>query len=263
MSDRRPLALVTGASSGIGLELARLHAARGGDLVVAARRIDRLEALRDEVADAHGAACEVIGIDLAEPGAPTRLYDMIRERGLELDYLINNAGFGGVGRYHERDWAAHLSMIQVNIVALAELTRAALPSMVERGRGRVLNVASVAGYVPGPLQAVYYASKSFVVSFSEALDEELKATGVTVTALCPGLTDTEFFDAANMGRAEALKFPRASAASVARVGYDGMLKGRRVVISGFQNWLLVHLALRFLPRRLMTRLSFEVMRKRE
>lgn len=259
----RPLALVTGASSGIGKEIARLHAERGGDLILVARRQDRLEALRDELADAHAAVSHVFAADLSVPGAGRSLFDSVRGAGLEVDYLINNAGFGGVGRYHEQDWERHRSMIQVNITALAELTHAFLPGMIERRSGRILNVASVAAYVPGPLQSVYYASKSFVVSFSEALDAENAGSGVTVTALCPGLTDTEFFDAAGMGRANSLRLPRMSAKRVARVGYDAMLKGRRVAIPGMKDWLLANVALRFLPRRLTTRLSHEIMRARE
>lgn len=258
----RPIALVTGASSGIGMEIARLHASRGGDLVLVARREDRLIALRDELAQAHDAMCHVIASDLSEPGAAGTLYDAVRAEGVRVDYLVNNAGFGAAGRFHALEWERHRAMIQVNVTALSELTHAFLPEMLERGSGRILNVASVAGYVPGPLQPVYYASKAFVVSFSEAIDAENAGTGVSVTALCPGMTETEFFDTAGMTRAQTMRLPRMSAQRVARIGYDGMLKGRRVVIPGLNNWLLVNVALRFLPRRLTTRASLELMRAR-
>lgn len=259
----RPLALVTGASSGIGLELARLHAERGGDLILVARREDRLNELRDELADAHQATSLVIASDLAVPDSARRIFDAVQHAGLEVDYLINNAGFGGIGRYHEQDWERHRSMIQVNITSLAELCHLFLPGMIERGRGRILNVASVAGYVPGPLQPVYYASKAFVVSLSEAIDAENSDNEVSTTVLCPGMTDTEFFDAAGMGKAQALRLPRMSARRVAEIGYGAMLKGRRVSIPGMNNWLLVHVALRLLPRRLTTWMSHEMMRVRE
>jgi len=261
MSDR-PLALVTGASSGIGMEIARLHAARGGDLIVVARRRDRLEALKRELWEKHSTTTHVLESDLSVPGAGSALHEAVTARSLEVDYLINNAGFGGVGLYHEQPWELHRSMMQVNVVALAEITHCFLPRMVERGSGRILNVASVAGFVPGPLQPVYYASKAFVVSFSQALDDELRSSSVHVTALCPGLTQTEFFDAAGLERAQALRFPRMSASRVARVGYDAMLKGRRIAIPGVLNWFIVNVALRYLPRRLTTRASWHTMHAR-
>ena len=258
----RALALVTGASSGIGMELARVHAAHGGDLVLVARREGRLAALRDELASAHGATSEIVVMDLAEPDAGTRLHEIVRGRGLAVDYLINNAGFGGVGRFDEQDWARSRSMIQVNVMALAELTHRFVGDMVERGSGRVLHVGSVAGFVPGPLQATYYASKAFVNSFGEALDAELRGTGVSVTTLCPGLTDTEFHDGAAMRGTGAFRFPKMTAARVAEAGYRGMLRGRRVVVTGLGNKLVVHVALRLLPRRVATWASMELLRKR-
>jgi short-subunit dehydrogenase len=230
--------------------------------VLVARRRDRLEALRDELASAHDATSEIVAMDLAEPGAGTRLHELVVERGLAVDYLVNNAGFGAVGRFDRQDWERSLSMIRVNIVALAELTHRFVGDMVERGSGRVLNVASVAGFVPGPLQATYYASKAFVVSFSEALDAELAGTGVTVTALCPGMTATEFHDGAHMRGTGAMRFPRAAASGVARAGYDGMLRGRRLVVPGLMNKLIVHVGPRVLPRRLATWASMELLRKR-
>lgn len=261
-AQARPVALVTGASSGIGLELARLHARRGGDLILVARRLDRLESLAADVERAHGATSTCIQLDLSESDAPARLHADIRRRAIRVDYLVNNAGFGAIGRFDELDWASQAAMIQVNVTSLAALTHLFLGDMLARASGRILNVASVAGFVPGPFQAMYYATKAFVVSFSEALDAELRATGVTVTALCPGMTDTEFFEAAGMEGSRATAFARQSAADVARIGYDGMLRGKRVVVPGLSNKLLVHGALKLLPRRLTTSLSKELGRRR-
>ncbi len=186
MTIERETALVTGASSGIGAELARIHAAHGGNLMMIARRRDKLEALKAELEKTYGIAVYLLVQDLAEAGAAQQVHDHVRSLGLAVDILVNNAGFGHWGPFHEQDWSVNEAMIKVNILALAALTRVFVPDMVARGHGRVLNVASMAGFVPGPLHAVYYASKAFVVSFSEALANELAGTGVTVTVV-PGL----------------------------------------------------------------------------
>lgn len=229
--EARKVALVTGASSGIGMELARVHAERGGDLVVVARRRDRLETLKKEVQDKHHANVTVIVKDLTEPGATSEVYEEVKRAGVEVDYLINNAGFGGRGKFHEQDWEWNLAMINLNVVALTALTRFFLPDLIKRREGRVLNVSSTASLVPGPLQAIYYATKAYVTSFSNAVAHELRHTNVTVTALLPGPTETEFSDVAGTGRTRL--FARASnARAVAEDGYAGMLAGKLNVISG-------------------------------
>jgi short-subunit dehydrogenase len=211
-------ALVTGASSGIGEWLAREHAQRGGDLVLVARRGERLEALAAELREGHGIEVTVIAMDLGVPGAAEQLMQACDDANLQIDVLINNAGFGGHGRFVERGLDKDLQMMQLNMVALTELTYHCLQGMVERGEGRVLNVGSTAGFLPGPLQAVYYATKAFVNSFSQAIAQELKGTGVTVTVLCPGPVATEFVEAADLDGLSAFK-SAPGPESVARKGY--------------------------------------------
>jgi short-subunit dehydrogenase len=261
MAREKKTALVTGASSGIGAELARVHAEHGGDLVIVARRQDRLEALRAELEKAHGTAVHVLVKDLAQAHAALQIRDELQARGVRVDYLVNNAGFGSRGFFHEQDWAVNEAMIHVNILALAALTRMFVPDMVERHSGRVLNVASMAGFAPGPLHAVYYASKAFVISFSEAIANELRRTGVTVTALCPGFTGTEFGQVAGV---EGIRsFSRTfSAREIAEIGYEAMLKGKTLVVPGVLNRLFIHGLLRLAPRKLTTRISRRLMEKR-
>jgi short-subunit dehydrogenase len=261
MSGERKTALITGASSGIGAELARVHAERGGDLVVIARRQDKLEALRAELEKAHRVTVHVLVKDLSESDAAQQIRDELRARGVRVDYLMNNAGFGYRGFFHKQDWAVNEAMIRVNILALAALTRMFVPQMIERHGGRVLNVASMAGFVPGPLQAVYYASKAFVISFSEAIANELRGTGVTVTVLCPGFTETEFGQVS--GTAGIRSFSKTfSAREVAEVGYKAMLKGRTVVVPGILNRFFIHGLLRLSPRKITTRTSRRLMERR-
>ncbi len=254
-------ALITGASSGIGESLARIHAAKGGDLVLVARRKDRLEALKTELETAHGITVHVLVEDLAAAGAAERIFAATEEAGLEIDVLVNNAGFGGHGKFHERDLARDRAMMQVNMVALVELTHLYVQGMVRRGSGKILHVASTAGFMPGPLQAVYYATKAFVVSFSQAIAEELSGTGVTSTALCPGAVDTGFVAASDLEGAALFQKPGASAESVATCGYDAMARGDLVKINdaglGFALGWIVPL----LPRRLALTLSRKAMEK--
>lgn len=261
MAQERKTALVTGASSGIGEELARVHAERGGDLVILARRREKLESLRDELQDAHGVTVHALPKDLTQDGAANQVVEELQSRGIALDYLINNAGFGYHGFFHEQDWSRNEAMIRLNVLALTALTRFLIPQMIERGSGRILNVASMAGFVPGPLQAVYYATKAFVVSFSEATAEELSNTGVTVTALCPGPTRTEFTQQADMKGVRLLE-RMASAREVAVTGYDAMLRGKTVVVPGLLGKLVIHGLLRLSPRKLTTAISRAAMEKR-
>jgi len=192
-------ALITGASSGIGRELARIHAERGGNLVIIARRHANLIELKKELEKKYAVKITVIAKDLSQPSAPQEIYNEVKKAGIEIDFLINNAGFGGLGKFYQRSWEQDLAMIQVNIVALTNLCRLFLPEFVKRNHGKILNVSSTASLVPGgPLQAVYYATKAFVTSFSNALFEELANTKITVTALLPGATATEFKKVANL-----------------------------------------------------------------
>ncbi len=239
-SVNRPLALVTGASSGIGADLARTLAARGYDLVVVARSEDRLQVLAQEL-DQHNATVHVETDDLALPGAAARLSERIQATGRTVEVLVNNAGFGLAGPFHQSSPAELSGMIAVNITALTELSREFIPGMIERRRGRVLNVASLAAFQPGPYMAVYYATKAYVLSLSEALWEECRGTGVTVTALCPGPVDTRFAERAAMTDIRLFAgglMPKMSSAQVAELGVEGLMRGRRVVIPGMTNRFL-------------------------
>ncbi len=249
MTANRPLALVTGASSGIGADLARELARNGHDLVLVARRADPMRALAEELKQ-FGATSTVISSDLSKPGAASALAGELQSRGLVVDALINNAGLGAGGRFHESDPVRVSEMLEVNVVALTELTRALLPGMVQRARGRVMFVASTAGFQPGPSMALYCASKAFVLSLGEAIAYELRGTGVTLTVLCPGPTHTEFTDVAKTGSSALFDSPVASvmtSAEVARQGYKALAAGKRVHICGFIN-KMVAASGRFSPR---------------
>jgi short-subunit dehydrogenase len=249
----RPLALVTGASSGIGRDLARHLARAGCDLVLVARSEDALDELAVELRARDGAAVACWPCDLAEPGSRTRLIRQLERLGQPVDVLVNNAGFGVHGRFERTDLARELEMIEVNVAALVHLTKAVLPAMRAQGSGRILHVASVGSFVPGPLLAVYYATKAFVLSFGEALAEELAGTGVTVTTVCPGPTVTGFHRAAGLRPdAPTVGAPPMSSDDVARIACEAMFDGRRVVIPGARNRFLVA-AQRFLPRTLLAR----------
>lgn len=246
-------ALITGASSGIGRELARIHAAQGGDLILVARRQEALQSLADELKADHGTESLVIAADLTREEAPQEIYNLVSEAGITVEYLINNAGFGGRGKFHERAWEEDRSMIQVNIVALSALTRLFLPDMVARNSGRILNVSSTASLTPGPLQAVYFASKSYVTFFSNALLEELHDTNVTVTALLPGATETEFAQVSGMDKT-GLFDKTVTAQSVAQDGYDAMMAGEMEVISGLQPMQkFLFRLMKFFPKRMALR----------
>jgi len=235
----RPVALVTGASSGIGAALAREVAKDGHDLVLVARRREPMQVLAAELKSA-GAESTIILADLSKPGAAAALMADIEARGIVLDVLINNAGFGDNGRFDQADPVKLASMLQVNIVALTELTRLVLSGMVARRRGRIMLLASTAAFQPGPKMAVYYASKAYVLSFGQAIAYELRGTGVTVTTLCPGATATEFAQSANTEASTLFSGPLRlmQAADVARLGYQGLKDGRAVVITGLINKIM-------------------------
>jgi len=243
-------ALITGASSGIGLELVRVFAANGTDVILSARSEDKLVALAKEVTEEHGVKAEVIVSDLSVQGAAQGLYDAVKTGGWTVDYLVNNAGFGVFGVFTETDWESEEAMLNVNIVALTHLTKLFVPDFVRRGSGRIMNVASTASFQPGPLMAAYFASKAYVLSFSSALSNELKGTGVTVTALCPGATETGFQDAAGAKGSrlfDTRKLP--TGADVAVYGYRKMMQGKRVAVHGLINRILAQ-SNRLAPRAL-------------
>jgi hypothetical protein len=240
-------ALVTGASGGIGRELAFLCAQDGHDLVLVARSKDRLAELEEELRGRYTISISVISMDLTEPDAPQRLYDEITQAGIEVDILINNAGFGFAGAFAEAETKMQVDMVQLNVTVLTHLTRLTLPSMLSRRRGRILNVASTASFQPGPFMAVYYATKAFVLSFSEALAEEVGGSGVTVTALCPGATATEFQSRAKTVDSRLRHLGLMDAKTVAEQGYRGMMAGKTIVVTGLLNRFLVQ-AVRFSPR---------------
>jgi len=235
----RPVALVTGASSGIGAALAREAAKDGHDLVLVARRREPMQALAAELKTA-GAESTIILADLSKPGAAAALMRDIEACGIVIDVLINNAGLGDNGRFDQADPDKVAAMLQVNVLALTELTRSVLPGMVARRRGRIMLLASTAAFQPGPKMAVYYASKAYVLSFGQAIAYELRRTGVTVTTLCPGATATEFAQGAHMEGSTLFSGPvRAmQAADVARLGYQGLKDGRAVVITGTINKIM-------------------------
>jgi len=230
-------ALITGASAGLGAELAKLCAAGGYDVVLVARSEARLAELGAGLARTYGVEARPLVADLASPAAPPEIFTQVSAT--PVDLLINNAGFGLRGAFAETDWAAESRLLQVNVAALAHLTKLFLPEMVRRGAGRILNVASTAAFVPGPFMAMYYASKAFVLSFSEALSNEVQGTGVSVTALCPGPTRTEFAVAAGITDSGLFRGPAMEAAEVARQGYDAMMAGKASVIAGARNrWMM-------------------------
>ncbi|MCA9685517.1 MAG: SDR family oxidoreductase [Myxococcales bacterium] len=253
--DKKPIALITGASAGLGRDLARLFAADGHDLLLVARREDRLQALAEELQAAHGIRAWVLAVDLAEPDAAETIAAWLADQGLEVEWLVNNAGFGTTGPFVSSDSARELGQIAVNIRALVHLTRLLLPAMVARGRGRILNVGSTAGFQPGPFMATYYASKAFVNHFSEALAMELAGTGVTVTLSCPGPTATEFGEVAgNAKNALFTKGAVATSESVARHAYRAMQRGRRVAVPGLLN-KISSTGARLAPRALVLRIA--------
>jgi uncharacterized protein len=249
-TQRVSRAIVTGASGGLGLEFAKLLAADKHDLVLIARSADKLKAIAADLRDRHGVSVETLPLDLSQPGAAAAVFARVPE----CDILINNAGFATNGHFDEIPEERIREEVTLDVVTLTELTRAYLPAMRARGAGRVLNVASTSGFLPGPFMAVYYASKAYVVSFSQAIAEELRGTGVSVTCLCPGATATGFAERAHANGTRLFKLPIANAAEVARAGYRGMLRGQDLVIPSLFN-KLVAVGARLTPRRLLLRVS--------
>ena len=253
-------ALITGASGGIGLELARIHASRRGSLVLVARSADKLNSLATELREQFGAEVLVIVEDLAEPEAAQRIFARTEAAGIEIDVLINNAGFGGHGLFVERSLGSEQAMMQVNVVSLTTLTHYYAKGMVKRRKGRILNVSSTASFMPGPLQAVYYATKAYVTSFTQALAEELRVHNVPATALCPGAVTTGFVAAGNLEGVTIWKHAR-SARSVAECGYEAMQKGELVAFNQKDLRFLLNWIVPLLPRKLILKMSRKAMEK--
>lgn len=261
--DGEKTALVTGASVGIGYALARLCAKNGYRTVLISRDKSRLEGVAREIEEEYGKPAIALPMDLTRSRAADAIVEHLQKESIQLDVLVNNAGFGGAGAFHSRDTQRDLDMIELNVTAMVHLTRLVLPSMIQRGSGKILNVASTAAFQPGPFMAVYYATKAFVVSFSEAVGTELEGTGVSMTTLCPGPTRTEFHERAGMGHSKFAKGGVAmDAEKVARIGYDGMMKNKRTVIAGFKNRFGVFVSTRMMPRWLVLRLVATVNRNR-
>lgn len=253
-------ALITGASSGIGLELARIHAGKGGDAVLVARSRDKLESIKQELQARHGVKVYVIAEDLADPASADRIFSATEAQGLSIDVLINNAGFGGHGKFVERDLAAERAMMQVNMVTLTNLTHHYLKGMVARRRGRILNVSSTASFLPGPLQAVYYATKAYVTSFTQAVAEEVREYGVTATALCPGPVATGFVAAGDLQGVGVWKNAK-SAVSVAQCGYAAMERGELVAFNERNLRVMLDWIVPLLPRKAVLKISRQTMEK--
>jgi hypothetical protein len=249
MATLRPVTLITGASAGIGVELARVFARHGHELALVARREDRLRALADQLAAMGPRRPIVIAADLAAPGAAQKIADELRANNAEPNYVVNNAGFGLVGLFGTRDRDETMAMIDLNVRALTELSLAFVDSLA-RHKGGLLNVGSVAGFLPGPGMAIYYATKAYVLSFSEALHSEFKARGIRVTVLCPGPVPTEFAERAGVVGGLGPGLLTQSAEQVAEAGFRGLMAGRRVVLPGLGNKLIT-LALRIAPRRMV------------
>jgi short-subunit dehydrogenase len=253
-------ALITGATAGIGAELANVMAANGYGLALVARDERRLMERADTLQRQFNVPVKIVPCDLADSATPRRIFDHLERESFPISALVNNAGFGVYGQFTETDLAQEMRMLQVNMGAVAQLTKLFLKPMLERGHGRILNVASTASFQPGPWLSLYSASKAFVYSFSCALAFELKETSVTVTTLCPGGTRTEFQDRAGMKHKEGL-FGQMTARRVAEIGYNAMEKGRPVAIAGWKNWLMIQVS-RHCPTMLTARVAAKLNRNR-
>ena len=249
MKKPKGTALITGATQGIGRELAWCFARGGFDVVLVARDRDALKNVAATLQQKFGVRATILVKDLSRPNAPQKVFDELQRAEIEIDVLVNNAGFGAFGMFDQSDIETTMNMLNLNINALTHLTRLFVPPMKARGRGRVLNVASTAAFQPGPLMAVYYASKSYVLSFSEALSNELDGSGVSVTCLCPGPTKSEFQNRAQMTNSKLFENSLMSASQVARAGYAATLSGQVLIIPGRSNAMWAWFT-RLLPRSL-------------
>jgi len=248
-------ALITGASNGIGLELAKIYASKGNNLVLVARNVLKLNEIKAELEKQYKIKVLNIGIDLSMPNAAQEVYNQTTANNIQVDYLINNAGFGDFGMFTETDWNKELQMINLNITTLTQFTKLYLRDMVKRGKGKIMNLASTAAFQSGPTMAVYYATKAYVLNFSEAIDNEVRSKGVTVTTLCPGPTESGFQAASAMEESNLVKGRKLpSAKEVAQYGYDSMMKGKVVAIHGIMNWIMAQ-SVRFFPRAAVVKIT--------
>ncbi|HOZ52079.1 MAG TPA: SDR family oxidoreductase [Chitinophagaceae bacterium] len=246
-------ALITGASNGIGLELARVHASKGGDLVLVARNQSKLNELKIELENQFKIKVYTIVKDLSVNNSAQEVYDETMNAKIQIDFLINNAGFGDFGMFVETDWNKELQMINLNITTLTQFTKLYLKDMVKRRIGRIMNVASTAAFQSGPTMAVYYATKAYVLSFSEAVNNEVSDQGVTITTLCPGATESGFQAAAAMEESNLVKGRKLpTSKEVAEYGYAAMMKGKTIAIHGLLNWIMAN-SVRFTPRALVVK----------
>jgi uncharacterized protein len=259
--DKKQTALITGATSGIGLELATIFAKDGIDLALVARNKTDLEKIKNTLEKVYNVSVFVYPCDLAKADAAQQVYEVMCNEGLTINYLVNNAGFGDYSEFIDSDAGKNYDMMLLNMVTLTELTHLFLPNMKDDGFGRVLNVASTAAFQPGPLMSVYYATKAYVLSFSEGISEELRGTGVTVTALCPGPTETKFQKAAKMESSKLFKtISVMDPQTVAQTGYEAMKYGDVIVIPGFANKIFTIL-IRFIPRFLVRKMIYGIQKK--
>jgi uncharacterized protein len=259
--DVKKYALITGASGGIGYDLAKMAGADGRNLILVARSAEKLNALAVELRKNNDTEVVTIAVDLSDEKGVNILLDEITSQNLQVDILVNNAGFGDFGDFSKADLSKNMEMIRLNIGALTQLTHAIMQQMLGSGKGRIMNVASIAAFLPGPGMAVYYASKAYVLSFSEALARELKGSGVTVTALCPGPTDTSFATAAGLGKSLMHRMlPPATSAEVAKAGYKAMMKGKTIEIPGFMNKLTA-ITPRLTPRSIVRNMIYGIHKK--
>lgn len=255
-------ALITGSSNGIGYELAKIHAEKGDNLVLVARNKNKLDELKNELEETHNVKVYTIGKDLSVPGAAVEVYDDLKVKRISIDYLINNAGFGDFGLFAESDWSKQEQMINLNVMALVHFTRLFLADMLKRGSGKIMNAASTASFQPGPTMSVYFATKAFVLSFSQAINEEVRENGITVTALCAGATHSGFqATASNQDSKRFEKNKFTSSREVAEFGYRAMMKGKIVAIHGFKNRVLAN-SVRFGPRSLVVKMARKTQAKK-
>jgi uncharacterized protein len=249
------IALITGASNGIGLELAKVHATKGDDLILVARNKVKLEELKTEIESSQKVKVYIIAKDLSADNSAQEVYDETKKLGLKVDYLINNAGFGDFGMFVQTDWTKELQMINLNITTLTQFTKIYIKDMVARKSGKIMNVASTASFQSGPTMAVYYATKAYVLSFSEAIDNEVREHGVSVTTLCPGATESGFQAAAAMEESKLVKGRKLpTSKEVAEYGYKAMMRGQTVAIHGWMNWILAN-SVRFMPRAAVVKVT--------
>jgi short-subunit dehydrogenase len=254
-------ALITGASNGIGLELAKVHASKGGDLVLVARNKSKLDELKTELEKQFKVSVYTIGKDLSVTNAVQEIYDETNKQNIQVDYLINNAGFGDFGMFVETDWNKELQMINLNITTLTHFTKLYLQDMVKRRSGKIMNVSSTAAFQSGPTMAVYCATKAYVLSFTEAVSNEVSDKGITLTALCPGATETGFQAAGGLEESKLFKGKKLPTAKVvAEYGYTSMIKGKTVAIHGIMNYIM-SISIRFIPRAIVLKVSRKLLDK--